>query len=112
MNKYEKALNDLISFVRKHSLNGYVYGSLFVLQELIDKEDKYRWHDLRKDPNDLPRNLLGKELLICRKSSCGTNYYDLCYHDKKGFNYCDSEYGDIYLDNVLAWKYIEEFENE
>ena len=30
--------------------------ALDMAMEVLEKEDKYRWHDLRKDPGDLPPN--------------------------------------------------------
>lgn len=109
MNIYEKALNDLISFVNKHSSYGYVYGALFVLQELIDKQEKYKWHDLRKDPNDMPKIECEKYLV-----DTGDSYhsYSVARIIDGKFAIYDSEWDDFRELNVKRWKYIEEFEEE
>lgn len=119
MNKYQDSLNYLsdncnIKERRCHETyceEEYVHSGeeeTKILQELIDKQNKYRWHDLRKDPNDLPEPM-------------STDIYVLADFN----NYCNSSYGivDFSLDgewcigdflpkgiNVIAWKYLEEFE--
>lgn len=81
------------------------------LYELIDKEEKYRWHDLRKNPNDLPKKdgiyLIYTEALIpfgYNKSEIFKNYYVREYYSDKNM------FANIIRnDFVVAWKYIEEF---
>lgn len=79
--------------------------------ELEKKQEKYRWHDLVKNPNDLPD--INKPL-------------DLCYvNTKEDTN--KLEYSSGYLDEylvwdwfgfyehdlkIVAWRYVEEFGNE
>lgn len=91
------------------------------LKELREYKEKYRWHDLRKNPNDLPDVELrkrayfhvvqeGKETrptILQYKKDCGFGFY--------------SEFGNgpIFTDvdtnftaPVVAWKEIEKFEGE
>lgn len=82
----------------------------------LEKEERYKWHDLRKDPNDLPEvfidyevkdgkfsdNVLAKtdyDTLIVAYMNLSTGEWfnssneDKCFHE---------EYG-----NVVKWKYID-----
>lgn len=71
--------------------------------EALEKADKYRWHDLRKNPDDLP-------------------YMDgdyLCFIDNEPYSYCSVcewdnpnwyNYNGTESDNVIAWQYIEPLE--
>lgn len=55
VNKYELALNLLIKEHKQdRDWTKESYSAKEDLQELVDKEEKYRWHDLQKDPSDLP----------------------------------------------------------
>ena len=71
----------------------------------LEKADKYRWHDLRKNPDDLPEdNGYGKsEYVLVRLGtpewySCEWAYYN---HNAKVWS--------LYEQNVFAWRYIEPF---
>ena len=69
------------------------------------KTDKYKWHDLREIPYDLPRviNGYGESDYVLVK----TESYDMeiaCY------SYIKKQWS---IDNyIIAWKYIEPFEEE
>lgn len=75
------------------------------LQELVDKEEKYKWHDLRKDPYDLPTQ---------------DNRYLVVYDFKdeivdmefRGIEVAAFMQGKFTIDGIVAWKNIEEFEDE
>ena len=74
----------------------------------LEKADKYRWHDLRKNPDDLPEaDEYGRSEFVFVMTgtpewySCEWAYY---HHDKKLWS--------IYEQNVFAWRYIEPFEEE
>ena len=77
--------------------------------EVLEKADKYRWHDLRKTPDDLPEAIGGgyesEYVLVMIGTpewySCEWAYY---HHDKKLWS--------IYEQNVFAWRYIEPFKEE
>ena len=74
--------------------------------EALEKADKYRWHDLRKNPDDLPEaDEYGRSEFVFVMTgtpewySCEWAYY---HHDKKLWS--------IYEQDVFAWRYIEPFE--
>lgn len=74
----------------------------------LEKADKYRWHDLRKNPDDLPEadgNSESEYVLVMIGTpewySCEWAYYS---HNAKMWS--------IYEQNVFAWRYIEPFEEE
>ena len=74
----------------------------------LEKADKYRWHDLRKNPDDLPEaDEYGRSEFVFVMTgtpewySCEWAYY---HHDKKLWS--------IYEQNVFAWRYIEPFKGE
>lgn len=57
-----------------------------------EKADKYRWHDLRKDPTDLPKTLVPIIVMYSNKS------YDIGVRPA--------------IKLGTAWKYFEPFEVE
>ena len=74
--------------------------------EALEKADKYKWHDLRKNPDDLPEaDEYGRSEFVFVMTgtpewySCEWAYY---HHDKKLWS--------IYEQDVFAWRYIEPFE--
>ena len=75
----------------------------------LEKADKYRWHDLRKNPDDLPEAIGGGDeseyVLVMIGTpewySCEWAYYS---HNAKMWS--------IYEQNVFAWRYIEPFKEE
>ena len=76
--------------------------------DALEKADKYRWHDLRKNPDDLPEdNGYGKSEYVLvmigtpEWYSCEWAYYS---HNAKMWS--------TYDQNVFAWRYIEPFEEE
>lgn len=98
--------------------------------EFKDKNHKYSWHDLRKNPKDLPEksgeNAREFEVVLKRKYN-DFKYYSharrLRLSDDKVY-WCDTNYGylnhpkyvqgkggDETLD-VIAWREIEPFESE
>lgn len=71
----------------------------------LEKADKYKWHDLRKNPDDLPEaDEYGRSEFVFVMTgtpewySCEWAYY---HHDKKLWS--------IYEQDVFAWRYIEPF---
>ena len=76
--------------------------------EALEKANKYRWHDLSKNPDDLPEaDEYGRSEFVFvmigtpEWYSCEWAYYN---HDKKEWS--------IYEQDVFAWRYIEPFEEE
>lgn len=70
------------------------------LDEYKRKEYKYRWHDLRKYPNDLPKN---NSIVI---------FAHYCVGEKIGYSLVKFDENYIITKAELSWKYIEEFEDE
>ena len=74
--------------------------------EALEKANKYRWHDLRKNPDDLPEAIGWGEsdyvLVMAGKperSYCEWAYY---HHGKKVWSTHEQQDG-------FAWRYIEPF---
>lgn len=125
--KYE-AIHDVIntatinSITKKQVLN--------VVSWLFNKQQKYRWHDLRKNPTDLPDvphpERTWFEVVQEDNEDCiprATMQYDDVlgfgfYHDifdPVSLGYVDTEFTiaeEEGLAEVVAWREIEEFESE
>lgn len=80
--------------------------------------NKYEWHDLRKEPNDLPNESVTVLLIF---DYCGKHYVVGKYYKESDDEYPwfvdidDCPYADQVIEeseNIIAWKYIEEFEDE
>ena len=82
--------------------------ALFMAIKALEKADKYRWHDLRKNPDDLPEadgNSESDYVLIMIGTPEWNSWEQAYYHhDKKLWS--------TYEQNVFAWRYIEPFEEE
>lgn len=76
------------------------------LKELKGYKEKYRWHDLRKNPDDLPED--NKQVLVSIKDGC----IHRTWHDSHGWRNRNSKIRYYSDKSVLAWKEIEEFESE
>lgn len=77
------------------------------LKELRKHKEKYRWHDLRKNPDDLPED--SKDVLVTVKGGC----VNRTWHDSCGWRNATAKKARYYSnDRVIAWKEIKEFENE
>ena len=75
----------------------------------LEKADKYRWHDLRKNPDDLPEAIGGSyvsEYVFVMIGTPGWNNCEWAYykHNHKEWS--------TYEQNIYAWRYIEPFEGE
>lgn len=95
------------------------------IDNALETADKYRWHDLRKDPSDLPtQNGLFLTVLIpipIRAYSFKFQRCELLYYtDLMGIctqkHWHNGKVGKVdylnYDKEVIAWKYIEPFEEE
>lgn len=125
MNKYEGALHRVCWSCDEYSMGACerehcaVYVSI---KELIDKQAKYNWHDLTKDSNDLPKEngyvmamFKGETkpyVIYCLNGEFG-EHVDFVHFELEG-NPVETyfEFYDPDVDEVLAWKYIEEFEDD
>ena len=73
--------------------------------EALEKAEKYRWHDLIKDPDDLPTE---KNDYMCATSGWSNAiFYQVCTYfidDDLWSPDCPTNYN-----NVIAWREIEPF---
>ena len=77
--------------------------------EALEKADKYRWHDLRKNPDDFPEAVGGgyeSEYVLVMIGTPEWNSWEQAYyhHGKRLWT--------TYEQNVFAWRYIEPFKEE
>ena len=102
--KYE-AIHDVINAA---TINGITKKQVLnVVSWLFNKQQKYRWHDLRKNPADLPED--NKDVLVTIKGGC----VNRTWHDSCGWRNATAKKARYYSnDRVIAWKEIKEFENE
>ena len=78
----------------------------------LEQQNKYRWHDLRKDPNDLP-NDDSIEYVVCVEYRNGKRECTICCLDMGGDmmllptlgNWIGNSY------HIIAWREIEPFED-
>ena len=79
------------------------------VKKALEKADKYRWHDLRKNPDDLPEPIGGSyvsEYVFVMIGTPGWNNCEWAYykHNHKEWS--------TYEQNIIAWRYVEPFEEE
>ena len=77
-----------------------------IVSKALEKADKYRWHDLRKNPDDLPEAIGGggeSEYVLVMIGTPEWNSWEQAYyhHGKRLWS--------TYEQNVFAWRYIEPF---
>lgn len=84
-----------------------------IISNSLKNADKYRWHDLREYPEDLP---MGKGEYLCAWVIPADIYmtrYDIFHFNCNAFTWYNDETDEyIECDVVVAWKYIEPFESE
>ena len=77
--------------------------------------EKYRWHDLRRDPNDLPeRKDYYSSFVIVATESC-TDFCTIARMDFSMNEWIKIGTGDDIVGEygkVIAWRYIETFNND
>ena len=99
-------------------LDDYVYDDLDKMDKLFElnkivskalkKANKYRWHDLRKSPDDLPEDKGYGEsdyVLVMIGTPEWNSWEQAYYHHGKRL-------WSTYEQNVFAWRYIEPFKEE
>ena len=80
-----------------------------IVSKALEKADKYRWHDLRKNPDDLPEGFEGSyesDYVLVMIGTPEWNGWEQAYyhHGKRLWS--------TYEQNVFAWRYIEPFKGE
>ena len=112
MSKYEQAikvLKILYSDKFQQFTSSEFDDAIYVAIEALEKADKYRWHDLRENPDDLPEAIGGSyvsEYVFVMIGTPGWNNCEWAYykHNHKEWS--------TYEQNIIAWRYIEPFEEE
>lgn len=79
---------------------------LNVVSWLFNKQQKYRWHDLRKNPTNLPEDI--KYVWVFIKGE----FTHRSWHDSHGWRRRNSNILYYNDESVLAWREIEEFKSE
>ena len=80
-----------------------------IVSKALEKADKYRWHDLRKNPDDLPEAIGGSyesDYVLVMIGTPEWNDWEQAYyhHGKRLWS--------TYEQNVFAWRYIKPYEEE
>lgn len=112
MSKYEQAikvLKILYSDKFQQFTSSEFDDAIYVAIEALEKADKYRWHDLRKNPDDLPEAIgdgYESEYVLVMTGTPEWNSWEQAYyhHGKKLWS--------TYEQDVFAWRYIEPFKEE
>lgn len=110
---YKEAI-DYLPFPNFEDYGTYFEEAYNMAIDTLAKADEYRWHDLRKDPSDLPKK---DGYYLCRVAS---NYYSYSYYPYRVMKYqpsdlrsedsnkwIDREISYVYNHFVIAWKEIE-----
>ena len=112
MSKYEQAIK-LLEILYSDKFQQFTSSefddAIYVAIEALGKADKYRWHDLRKNPDDLPEAIGGSyvsEYVFVMIGTPGWNNCEWAYykHNHKEWS--------TYEQNIIAWRYIEPFKEE
>lgn len=80
-----------------------------IVSKSLKKSNKHKWHDLRKNPDDLPEAIgdgYESDYVLVMVGTPEWNSLDWAYynHDKKEWS--------TYEQDVFAWRYIEPFKDE
>lgn len=94
---------------------------------IVDHHDKYGWHDLRKNPDDLPKQAGWYDCVLKNHEDDEEGYPSFEYDEEYGFGirqnifhpislgFVDDVFEtmeDIGYEPVVAWREIEPFESE
>ena len=81
--------------------------AIYTAIEALEKADKDRWHDLRKNPDDLPEadEFGGSDYVLVKTGCFEFNDMKKAYYSHNKKQWSIDEY-------VFAWRYIEPFEEE
>ena len=112
MSKYEQAIK-LLEMLSSDEFQQFTSSefddAIYTAIEALEKADKYKWHDLRKNPDDLPEAIgdgYESEYVLVMTGTPEWNSWEQAYyhHDKRLWS--------TYEQNVFAWRYIEPFKEE
>ena len=91
--------------IKKFCLMGYELGL---------KADRAQWHDLRKDPNDLPKEV-GNYIVCFLDTACERHTFELSFVDYFEDKHWVDEYNhniESFDEGVIAWCEIPTFTNK
>lgn len=74
---------------------------------ILEHHDRYRWHDLRKDPNDLPQ-ISDEEYMVVEEWDDGDRIYSTANSDYIWYHSNDNDLPY----RVIGWCEINHFESE
>lgn len=90
-----------------------------MIENVILNKDKYKWHDLRKNPTDLPPNGMRVEcqhlpnITTDKKDLVVMHYFidgEFVYNWDVDTDIKSSTFGQRYYGDVIAWREIDPFE--
>lgn len=114
-------INTWIMPIRKNISGEFVHEFLDAVEVMERNAIEYDWHDLRENPNDLPEDN-ARILFYTTAFGDGDAYSyltgDFAKHQWGGVEFVNDD-GMVYatngcyrLDDIIAWKYIEPFEEK
>jgi len=89
--KIAYSYTEIVSLSHKGYVDGY-----------HECENEHEWHDLRKDPTDLPKE--EREYIVMNANEGGDTSYWICYYWKEEKKFTGYGLGEA---NVIKWKEIE-----
>ena len=106
---YEEALNILID-ADGYLMDGWdAQEAKRLITSLIEKDRKYRWHDLRKNPEDLPTHTKTVEVELWSEF-LGIYHDHDSIHDIDDGLWMSYPYGGNKWGKVIGWREIEPME--
>ena len=83
------------------------YEAIEMAVDALEKADKYRWHDLRKNPDDLPKadGNNESEYVLAAIGTPEWNHYEWAFYNHSTRMWSTS----LYDQNVCAWRGVEPF---
>lgn len=107
---YEEAIIEISNYMMDEYGCGTLSNkTLRLAVEALKKAEKYRCHDLRKNPYDLPKHK--NEVLLKTDPIVGKPHHELGWFIEEEHVFsCDSGYFEI--DDIATWREIEPFEED
>lgn len=106
-----KTAVEIVKLCLADNKNFNVINALKTLVKFVNDYDKYRWHDLRKNPEDLPKEDGAYLACYLFKGFEGWGVPKRVVYLTTEFN-CGKFCKTNHRNELLAWKEIEEFEVE
>lgn len=111
---------DFFEICKKNNSYAVGGGAIDAALTSLKNQNKYRWHDLRSDPNDLPSgqldNLIMVKLWLWGDSDFGECDYECAYYgadsDGESLGWRITPDRPILWDKAIAWKEVELFEED